>query len=355
MQHVPFRIDEDRVEGGAGVDPGGHQGAVGLVAGDHPDEGGLAGRAVGGEQGGQAGEVLHGGRGDRAAVEVEEQGAVGGVGQDRQADAGGVLGLGADDRPGRVVLAQGQGGVVGGHGGHRAVQVAQHHVGKAAGMVAQHGAVEVHRPYQRLGGGGDMADDEGRVREIELQVEGIVGVGAHDQGLDQVDGRGHGLAAGGPGRALDLHLARVRALAVGGGGGAGEAGGGIGGGGEVDVAWVGAEGENRLGVGARRHLDVAQDLAQLVELDQVDRGRRGGGLVDGDRAGGAAALRDQGDAEQLHPDGRPVLGGGVAHRHGDRAVAAAGAQGGRAATAAAAGQAQGQRGDPGGRQKEGGS
>ena len=83
-----------------------------------------------------------------------------------------------------------------------------------------------------------------------------------------------------------------------GAGGQREGGRGIGGSHQGDIPGVGGNGQDRGGVGARRNLQGADELAELVQLDQVEeRGGLcggGGGRVEGHRR--AATLGGQGDA-----------------------------------------------------------
>src|ERR1700726_497669 len=80
--------------------------------------------------------------------------------------------------------------------------------------------------------------------------------------------------------------------------------------GENDVARIAADGEHSSRVRPHRYADVAENLADLVELGEVDHGSGRGGRVDDDVV--AAALRYQCDGQDFDPDRGPVLGGRVA-------------------------------------------
>jgi hypothetical protein len=80
---------------------------------------------------------------------------------------------------------------------------------------------------------------------------------------------------------------------------------GIGGDRQQQVTGIGTHGEQRAGVGAHRDADVAENLAELIELLEVDVGRRARRSPHRDRR--AATLGEQRDAQYLDADRGPVI------------------------------------------------
>ena len=204
--------------------------------------------------------------------------------------------------------------------------------------IVPHGAVEVDGPGGR--GPHGAVHQEGRVGQVEFQVQVGGLAGGDHQGTGQVHVHGGREAAGAAGRMLDLDVRGIHHRTR----GQREGGRGIGGGHQGDVPGVGRNGQGGRGVGAGRNLQGADELAELVQLDQVEQGRglggRGGGRVDGHRR--AAALGGEGNAHDPDADLSPVFGGGVTDAGGHGAGGRRRRIGSTGTGPAAAGQGEGQ-------------
>ena len=300
---MSFRAQPDVAELAARPHAHRYQRAVDLVARGDAHE--LAGQAHGFGR-----EILH----DRLrlGVEVVEDRAVGGVGEELQRQRARDRGLRVRDRQHRKVLGDGERLAVGGHLRHRAVGVSQHQAREVAQRMMAHRPVEVHRPQRGASRRKRVADDERRVGKIELQVERVVLTRADGQRGVKGDVHGHGEVAARALLALDMDVAGRDA----GSGGERKAAFGVCGDRQQQVTGIGADGEHRPGIGADRHAHIAEDLAQLIQLLEIHV-RRGGGCGP-HRHRAAATLRHECDAQQLHADGRPVVRRRIAdgQRHG---------------------------------------
>ena len=182
----------------------------------------------------------------------------------------------------------------------RAVGVAQHELRDVGHRQPAHRALEIHCPQCRAGSRGrSVADDECRVCQVELEIERIARAGAYRERRVEVDVYRHREVAGIALPALDLDVARRDTRAA----RQREARLRVARHREQHVAGIRAEGENRSGVVSGRHTDVAEDLAELIELLEVHI--RGRGIPHG--YGVAAAGRHERDAEHAHTDAGPVV------------------------------------------------
>mmetsp|Transcript_11778 Transcript_11778/g.27627 ORF Transcript_11778/g.27627 Transcript_11778/m.27627 type:complete len:433 (-) Transcript_11778:630-1928(-) len=298
-QHMALGAQPDGVEDRRDPHPGGHQRAVLLIAGRHAN---VFARCEGA---GHAGKAL-----DRAlalGVDVVDQSAVGRVGQHRHVHPGVGGRLRRHDGRGRQLLAVGQRAVVARQADHLAIVMAHDQAGQIGHLLVLDRTVEIDRPGRLAAADRHMAGQEGRVIEVELDIDRRARRAGHHQRRDELDRDRDGQAAGGAGGALDLDAAGGDGAA----GGLGEARLGVGADGQRDVTRVGGNRQRSAGEGvARGERLLVQQLADLVELREVDRQRRGA-QVDRDLG---AILLGEGQAQQLHADGAPVFAGAVADR-----------------------------------------
>ena len=83
-------------------------------------------------------------------------------------------------------------GIVAGDCRHIAVGVPQHQARQIVQRMMAHRAVEIDRPQRRACARRHVPDDEGRMGQVELQIQRIVLTRADDQRRDEIDIERHG-------------------------------------------------------------------------------------------------------------------------------------------------------------------
>ncbi len=336
VDDMAFWAQPHVVERRACPDSHGDECSVVLIARGDPD-------VLANQRRGLGGEVLD--RRFRLGVEVVEKRAVRRVRQYLERLGRHHGGLRVGDGEHREILGDRDRAVVRSHGRHRTVGVSQHEPRDSAHGPPANGTVEVDRPN----GGtrrrrGRMADDEGRMLEIEFKIQCVALPGGDDQRRIENHFDRHGAVGCGALPALNLDLAGGNART----GGAGKAGLGVRRDGQNHVSRIATDGDGCTGVSAGRNAGVAENFGELVQLFEIDHWRlRRCGV---DRDGAAAVLRRERDVQDFDADCRPVFRGVVADSdrkighlgsHARRASAAGAGHGARASATGAQAHTQG--------------
>ena len=246
-------------------------------------------------------------------INVVQHHAIGRIGENLQCLAGHDGRLGISRRFHRQFLADGDRRVVRRDRRNIAVHMAQNEQCDVPDRMVPDRTIEIYRPdcraHQR---GRRMCDDEGRMREIELDIE-LAGHARRDlQRRDKHDRHGHRQIRRRSLRMLDLDFrgrdrcARRRV----------ESCFRIGGRRQRHIAGIRAERHYGAGIGdgcVRDYGRVAKHVGQIVEIHEV-RNRHGTWRRVNDHIG-SAALRHQCDRQDLDADHGPILTRGVAHEH----------------------------------------
>jgi len=111
-----------------------------------------------------------------------------------------------------------------------------------------------------------VRNDKRRMRKIELQTESCIFVRIDDQRGIKSEIHGYRQAACAGGSAKNLNLTRRNC----GAGRGRKTGFGIGGSGQQNVSGIAADGERHGGVCAGGDAGIAQDFAELIQLQQVN-------------------------------------------------------------------------------------
>jgi len=145
------------------------------------------------------------------------------------------------------------------------------------------------------------------VRQVELEIERVARARAHHERAVEFHIYRERECARGSLRALNLDLIGRDAGAT----GQRKSALRVGRHGEQHIAGIGSDGQHRTGVGSGRHTDVAENLAELIELLEIDIRGRSRRIPHGHRI--PSPGRHERDAEHTHTNTGPVIGGGVAH------------------------------------------
>ncbi len=154
--------------------------------------------------------------------------------------------------------------------------MAQYQAAQVGQRTMPHRTAEIDGPLCGCRAGRVVANDEGRLRQIEFQIQRGRARGAHNQRGDEIDRdwRRQIRAA-----ALGIHHVNI-GTGYGRAGGEGKAHFRVGRGSQQYVSRIAAHCHDRAGVRADRNRRIAEDFGQLIQLLKIDEGRRGRGRID---------------------------------------------------------------------------